>query len=38
MFGVRGAGLQIADEVLRPVEDTYDFRPRIAYRTSTQTM
>ena len=30
-FGVRGPGLQIADEVLRPVEDTYDFRPGMAY-------
>ena len=30
-FGVRGPGLEITDEALRPVEDNYDFRPRITY-------
>jgi hypothetical protein len=30
-FGVRGPGLEIVDEDLRPIEDAYDLRPHVIY-------
>lgn len=30
-FGVRGPGLQIIDEILRPAEDAYNFRAHVVY-------